>query len=74
VVHFEWEETAGYPHPIGQRRSGRHYFCLFVLSDMLRDLAIFSNIILFCFGRHNIPTRSCTLAAIHRDCVDYGHQ
>ncbi len=42
VVHLKWEETAGYPHPIGQRCPGRHYFCLFVLFDLLRGLAIFS--------------------------------
>jgi hypothetical protein len=47
VVHIKWEETAGYPHPISQWCSCRHYFCLFVIFDMLRGLAIFSTI--FCW-------------------------
>ena len=52
VVHLKWEETAGYPHPIGQRCPGRHYFCLFVLSDMLRGLAIFFNNFVFGQAQH----------------------
>ena len=72
VVHLKWEETARYPHPISQRCSGRHYFCLFVLSDTLRGLAIFSTS--FFFGRHNIPIRSYPLTAIHRNRVDPGRE
>ena len=71
VVHLEREETARYPHPVSQRCSGRHYFCLFVLSVMLRGLAIFLTIF---SGRHNIPIRSRALTAIHRYRVDHDHQ
>ena len=52
VVYLEREETAGYPHSIGQRCSRWCYFCLFVLSDLFHGLAFvfFNAFFLFKFS------------------------
>ena len=40
MVYISWEETIGYPNPIGQWCTCRHHFCLFVLSDLLDNVLV----------------------------------